>query len=89
LSVEKKGLTSPLSSLPVVPQSVQYILERYYDISLYKENYDSKMPLSLVESYQRLFELNIHPYIIECVLEFDRIATMSINNFIIKQQQKV
>lgn len=79
-SVAKKaGLSTPLDTPPTYPSYYQYILDLFWDLMQYKPEHDVTIPLSVVESYIRLFETPIDSFMLRILLSFDRIYTNEVN----------
>lgn len=83
---QKHGLPTPLDSSPQYPDYFENILNIFWDIMLYKSDYDKFVPLSLIDSYQRLFDVTIHPFVLFLILRLDRQYTLIINNTLQERQ---
>lgn len=84
---QEHGIPTPLDDEPTYPECFDDIVALFWDIMLYKPEYQSFVPLSLIESYQRLFDIQIHSFVLTIVLKLDRIYTKEINTTLQERQQ--
>jgi hypothetical protein len=80
LEAQKNGLPTPLDSPPKYNIYLQQYLTRLWDMMQYKEAFDSPMSLSYVESYKRLFDIEIDPIELSIILQLDRAYIIEVNS---------
>lgn len=81
-AAQDSGLPSPLDNPPTYPNYLEEYHSLFYDILHFKTEFDSFMPLSLIETYQNLIDVKIPSFIIRLIIQFDRVHTMSINEIL-------
>lgn len=85
---KEMGIPTPLDTEPEYPTYFQSLLDIFWDICLYKPQFDEFMPLTQMECYMRLFDVKLHPYQLTLLFQLDRIYTKEINNTINERTPK-
>ena len=82
LEAQKNGLPTPLDNPPNYDTYLQPYLNRLWDMMQYKDTYDEPMKLSYIESYKRLFDIEIDPAELSILLQLDRAYVSEVNSIL-------
>ena len=81
-AAKSAGMPSPLDNPPTYPNYLEEYYNLFYDILQFKDEYSSFMPLSLIETYQNLFKIEIPSFVIRFIIGFDRSHTRTVNEIL-------
>jgi hypothetical protein len=79
---QKQGMPTPLDNPPTYSTYFEQLVLLFWDITHYKTEYNSYIALSMIESYQNLFEVKIHPTYISLLCRMDRAYVIQINKIL-------
>lgn len=81
-------MPTPLREEPIIPEYLQPLMKRFWDVMLYKQNHLTMMSLHDIDAYMRLFEVKLCPYEIQLICSIDRHYVCTINKTIAERTPK-